>query len=186
MTTSVIRPGEVHARLALSDGQTAILRGPNWNDLDDLTDYINGLVAEGAQITKTEPISREAEAEWLGQRFSEIENERMIMLVAEVYGKVVAVGEVGPLTGERGHTGYLGIGVSKEKRGKGLGESLMRALLKLAKRADLKIVFLDAFATNKAAIGLYEKLGFKEIGRIPKGLLRQGNYIDLVRMAVEI
>jgi putative acetyltransferase len=162
-----------------------VLRGPDWKDLDDLTEYINDLVGERALITKTEPVARDAEAEWLGQRLSEMENGHAIMLVADVNGKVVAVAEIGLLTGERGHTGYLGIGVAKNKRRIGVGRSIMKALLELAKKAGLRIVFLDVFATNTVAISLYEKIGFKEVGRIPKGILRGGNYIDLVRMATE-
>ena len=95
MTTAIIKPGQVHSRVSLSNGKSAILRGPNWSDLDGLTEYINGLIREHAQITKTEPVTREAEAEWLGERLSEIENGRVIMLVAETNGNVAAVGEVG-------------------------------------------------------------------------------------------
>jgi ribosomal protein S18 acetylase RimI-like enzyme len=153
--------------------------------LDDLTGYINGLVSERAQITKTDQVTREAEAEWLGQRLAEIENKRMIMLVAEIKGRVVSVGEVGPLAGERSHTGYLGIGVTKDKRHIGLGKMMMEALLELAKKAQLQIVFLDVYATNDVAMTLYKKVGFREVGRIPKAILRDGNFIDLVRMVTE-
>ena len=186
MTASVIKPGQVYSQVSLANGESATLRGPNWNDLGDLIQYINGLVREHAEITKTEPVTREAEAEWLGERLSEIENSHMIMLVAEINGRVTAVGEVGLLTGERGHTGYLGIGVVKDKRRIGLGKGMMEALLELAKKAGLKIVILDVYATNKVAMSLYEKVGFKEVGRIPKGILRDGRFIDLVRMALEL
>jgi ribosomal protein S18 acetylase RimI-like enzyme len=170
----------------LANGDSAALRGPDWNDLDDLTEYINGLVREHAEITKTELVTRESEAEWLGERLSEIENGRVIMLVADVNGRVAAVGEVGLLTGERAHSGYLGVGVTRDKRRVGLGRSMMEALLELAKKAGLKIVILDAYGTNTAAISLYEKVGFKEVGRIPKGILRDGRFIDLVRMTAEL
>lgn len=186
MTKLIIKPGQIHSRVALATGETAILRGPNWNDLDDLIDYINGLVEERAYITKTEKVTREAEAEWLGQRLAEIENGHMIHLVAEVAGKVVGAGEVNQLPEERDHTGYLGIGISKSHRGQGLGTALMQALKELSKKAELEILILDVFATNTVAITLYEKIGFKEVGRIPKGIYRDGNYIDLVRMTSEL
>ena len=121
----------------------------------------------------------------MGQRLSEIESGRMIMLVADIDGQLVSVGEVEPLTGERSHTGYLGIGVTRNMRGTGLSKGMMIALLELAKRAGLKIVILDVFATNTVAIHLYESVGFKKVGRIPKGILRDGNYIDLIRMTTE-
>lgn len=186
MTKPIIKIGQVYSRVSLANGNTAILRSPNWSDLDDLTDYINGLVEERAPITKTEKVTREAEAKWLGQRLAEIENGHMIHLVAEVTGKVVGAGEVSQLPEERSHTGYLGIGISKIRRGQGLGTALMQALKELSKKVGLKILILDVFATNKVAITLYEKTGFKEVGRIPKGIYRDGNYIDLVRMTAEL
>jgi len=64
--------------------------------------------------------------------------------------------------------------------------AMMVALLELSQRAGLKIVILDVFATNIAAIKLYEKVSFKEAGRIIKGVLRDGKYIDLVRMTIEL
>jgi putative acetyltransferase len=122
----------------------------------------------------------------LGQRLAEIENGRIIMLVADIDSQIVSVGEVEAFTGERSHTGYLGIGVSKNNRRTGLGRGMMLALLALSEKIGLKIIILDVFATNAPAIRLYETVGFKEIGRIPKGILRDGNYLDLVRMATEI
>jgi putative acetyltransferase len=110
----------------------------------------------------------------------------MIHLVAEVAGKVVGAGEVSQLPEERSHTGYLGIGISMGYRGQGLGAALMQALKELSKKAGMKILILDTFATNKVAINLYEKTGFNETGRIPKGVYRDGNYIDLVRMTTEL
>ncbi|MGP8070482.1 MAG: N-acetyltransferase family protein [Candidatus Bathyarchaeia archaeon] len=186
MTKPIVKPGQIHSRVSLANGETAILRAPNWNDLDDLIEYINGLVEEHAHITKTEKVTREAEAEWLGQRLAEIENGHVIHLVAEVAGKVVGAGEVSQLPEERSHTGYLGIGISESHRGHGLGTTLMQALIELSKKTGLKILILDVFATNNVAVHLYEKIGFKETGRIPKGIYRDGNYIDIVRMTTEL
>jgi putative acetyltransferase len=186
LITSILCPGQRHSQLSLSNGDTAIIRSPEWRDLDGLTQYINGLVEEHAQIILTTPVTRESEAQWLGQRLSEIENGRMIMLVGDIRGRVASVGEVEILAGERAHTGYLGIGVSKNERGTGLGKGMMLALLELSKKMSLIIIILDVFATNTPAIRLYENVGFKEVGRIPKGILRDGNYIDLLRMTLQI
>ncbi|MEW6170012.1 MAG: GNAT family N-acetyltransferase [Candidatus Omnitrophota bacterium] len=53
-----------------------------------------------------------------------------------------------------------GVAVLKEFRSKGIGERLLRKAIFLAKSENLAI-FLDALETNKPAISLYEKLGFK-------------------------
>jgi ribosomal protein S18 acetylase RimI-like enzyme len=62
----------------------------------------------------------------------------------------------------------------------------MKKLLAQAKTMDLKILILEVYATNKRAIHLYKKIGFHETGRIPKGLYRNGNYIDEVIITQEL
>jgi putative acetyltransferase len=113
----------------------------------------------------------------------------VIALVAEVDGRVVASSDVAqrtPQYSEHSHVGILGIVVLKNARRVGLGKELMESLLQLAKRAGLKIMVLDMFATNTVARHLYESIGFVEVGKIPKAIHRDGKYIDLVRFAIEI
>lgn len=50
----------------------------------------------------------------------------------------------------------------------------------------MKVLILDVFDTNKVAKELYKKIGFKEAGKIPKGIRKKGKYIDLVKMALEL
>jgi ribosomal-protein-alanine N-acetyltransferase len=64
------------------------------------------------------------------------------------------------------------VGVRKRDQGKGYGEALMLALIEQAYIADAKWVTLEVRASNHGAMALYEKLGFKIIGR------RRGYYTD--------
>jgi ribosomal-protein-alanine N-acetyltransferase len=66
----------------------------------------------------------------------------------------------------------LNICVDPKWQGKGLGIKLLRRLLKLARQHGAETAFLEVRIGNKAAIGLYEKLGFVEIGQ------RRGYYPD--------
>jgi RimJ/RimL family protein N-acetyltransferase len=182
----LLRPGKVYQELTLKDGRNVVLRAPRWDDLDDFVTFINELVEERTEIARTEKETRDEEADWLGARLADIETGKMIAMVGEVGGHVIASSEVAARPWEQSHVGGLGIAILKEGRGVGLGTAMMNALLQLAKQAGLRTVILDHFATNSVARRLYEKVGFKEVGRIPKGVLRDGNYIDLVRMAVEL
>ncbi len=62
----------------------------------------------------------------------------------------------------------------------------MKVMIEDAKRWGLKMIILDAFATNKRAIHVYEKTGFRTVGQIPKAFLRDEGYIDEVRMVMEL
>jgi RimJ/RimL family protein N-acetyltransferase len=51
-----------------------------------------------------------------------------------------------------------------------------------AKKKGLKVLTLSAFASNKRAIHVYEKIGFAQTGLIPKKHFKEGKYIDEVIM----
>jgi RimJ/RimL family protein N-acetyltransferase len=188
MSTSVLRPGQRYKGVTLKDGRIAVLRAPDFHDLDALLAFINELVDEQAQIIRTTKPSRDEEAEWLGGRLAAIEKGNLVALVAEVNGRLIANSEVEQRTQfpEMSHVGVLGIAILKDARGVGLGTALMESLIQLARQMKLKIVILDTFATNTIAQRLYRKIGFVEVGKIPKGIHRNGSYTDLLRFAIEM
>lgn len=163
-----------------------ILRKPRWEDLDDLLGFINSLVEEDADILRETPVAREEEADWLGKRLASIEKGETIGIVAEVDGKVVANSEVMKRGGLMSHLGVLGIAVKKSYRGIGIGNELMETLIEESRKAGLKVLVLEVFGSNKVAKSLYAKMGFKDAGRIPKGVFKKGKYIDLLRMTLEL
>jgi [ribosomal protein S18]-alanine N-acetyltransferase len=64
------------------------------------------------------------------------------------------------------------VGVRRKDQGRGFGLALMLALIDRAYRLDSRWVTLEVRASNFGAMALYEKLGFKVIGR------RRGYYTD--------
>jgi len=60
-----------------------------------------------------------------------------------------------------------------------------KEILKLAKKElkpKPKIIRLSVFSTNKPAISLYKKIGFKIVAKIPKQISYKGKFIDEVIM----
>ena len=144
-------PGQTYKEIVLSDGRRAIVRVPDWHDLDDLLTFINELVQEHAEILIAAKVTRNDEAEWLGKRLAAIENGNLLALIAEIDRKIVASSDIGylaPENPEQNHIGVLGIVISKNARGIGLGTRLIELLLHLAKQVGLKVIILDMFATN--------------------------------------
>ena len=168
------------------DGRKVVLRPPKWEDLEGLMEYINSLVDEKAEIVLTKKVTREEEAEWLAKRLISIDKGDVIHVVAEVNGEVVAGAEVGKQKYRMSHVGMLGIGIKSGFRGIGIGTVIMKILIEESRKAGLKVLVLDVSDTNNIAKELYEKMGFKEAGKIPKGICKNGKYIDLVRMALEL
>jgi len=168
------------------DGREVVLRSIKWEDLDGCVEFINSLVEEGADILVDTKVSREDEADWLGKRLARAVKGEIIDIIAEVDGKMVANSEVEKRSGLMSHVGCLGIGIKADYRGIGIGTQVMQALEEESRKAGLKVLVLDAFATNKTAQALYRKMGFQDAGRIPKAICKNGKYIDLIRMTLEL
>ncbi|MFQ5933840.1 MAG: GNAT family N-acetyltransferase [Dehalococcoidia bacterium] len=181
-----MRSGVQLKTVELTDGREAVLRTPRWEDLDDFLDFIHALIDEEVDITILEKPTRESEAEWLANRLRSMESGRVIAVVGEVDGKVVANSEVMIKPGRMSHVGLLGISVSHEYRDVGLGYEMMKTLIEESRKEGLEVLVLDVFATNRRAIYQYEKVGFRHTGMIPKGIKRNRKHIDLLRMALEL
>lgn len=154
------------------------------SDLDDLLNFINSLVDEGAQILLEERTTREAEADWLGRLLADIEKNAVVDVVAEVDGLVVANSEMRRETGKRNHVGTLGIAIRDGYRGIGIGTEMLRVLIDESKKMGLKLLRLSVFEPNRRARHIYEKVGFREVGKFPGAIRAQDDYVDEVHMAL--
>ena len=96
---------------------------------------------------------------------SELDNRLSLWLVA-MDGDVVA-GYIGSQT-VLGEADILNVAVSTEYRRRGIGEKLIVALAQMLKaEKDVYQLTLEVRVSNEPAIALYDKLGFKEVGRRP-------------------
>ena len=69
--------------------------------------------------------------------------------------------------------------VHQQHRGKGLGLSLMRELIALARQQELHVMVGGIDVANKGSIALHEKLGFVSAGVIRQAAFKFGRWLDL-------
>ena len=181
-----MRPGTIFRKFQARDGREVTLRAPQWSDLDDMLDFINSLVDEGADIIVDMKTTREKEVDWLARKLSSLENELLIAVAAEVDGRFVGMVEVGPKMGRSRHVGVLGISLKDGYRDVGIGTELMREAENQAPRLGIEIIALDVFASNARGRRLYEKMGYRVVGRVPRGILREGEYIDDILLTKDL
>lgn len=181
-----MRAGTFLQTFKARDGRKVTLRTPRWEDLDDMLDFINSLVEEEAPIAVDEKPTRDQEVDWLAGRLSNLEKGRAIAIVAEVDDVMVGQVQVGPRVGRMSHVGNLGISVKQGYRDVGIGQELMREAEVQAQKLGLEIISLEVFASNERARHVYEKMGFREVGRTPRGVKYKGEYVDSVSMVKEI
>ena len=90
--------------------------------------------------------------------------------------------------GRCSHICNAGFIVKKSERGQGLGKFMAENYLYMARDLGYKASFFNlVFVSNEASIHLWRKLGFKEIGRVPKaGNLKDIGYTDALQFYYDL
>ena len=108
--------------------------------------------------------------------------------VAECGGEKAGYGEIRMVAGE---AQVYNIAIAPEFRRAGIGEALLRHMIDKAEADGCSLVTLEVRGGNEAAMALYHKLGFREVGR-RKGYYAKGDEdailmdLDLRKVEVEV
>jgi RimJ/RimL family protein N-acetyltransferase len=107
-----------------------------------------------------------------------------IYLVAEVKNEIAGFISFDNWDTRRtAHTGLFSVFIKKKWRGMGIGKILVNGMLDWAKTNPVnKKISLYVFSTNKNAIALYKKLGFKIEGRFRNDMIIDGKYVHSIAM----
>lgn len=114
------------------------------------------------QVAQLEKVCFGTEAWSLNSVTTELDNPLSMWLVA-LDGEQVA-GYVGSQT-VCNETDMMNVAVYPEYRRQGIAEALVTELVRQLKERDSHCLTLEVRASNVPAIGLYEKMGFAQVGR---------------------
>jgi L-phenylalanine/L-methionine N-acetyltransferase len=81
------------------------------------------------------------------------------------------------------HVAALGMSVSKEWRGRGVGSALLQEALRWARSVGVEKVSLTVYEHNTRAVALYRKFGFVDEGRLSGQSKKSYGYEDEVIMS---
>ncbi len=100
---------------------------------------------------------------WSAKSFLDAcKEEYNIYLVCEIEGRIAGYCGLWTVMGEGNITNMA---VDEKYRKCGIGTALMQAMELMGQKMDVSIFFLEVRASNVAAQKLYEKMGYREIGR---------------------
>jgi RimJ/RimL family protein N-acetyltransferase len=165
-------------RYLTRSGQGVTVREANDDDAAAIEDIVNCVALEKYYI-----VPERSREDW-DEAIKEIKGRRGLIIVAQVDEKIVGMAHLarGRLKKIR-HIGFLGISILRGFRGIGIGTAMMNYMLEWAeKQGELEKVSLTVFSTNKAAINLYRRFGFKVEGTSKKHYKIEGRYIDEITM----
>lgn len=153
-----------------------VVRSYTENDLSKMIEIWNEVVIDGIAFPQTECLDDTSGREFFGsQSYCGVAEDT-------VSGDLLGLYILHPNNvGRCGHICNASYAVSKNARGKRIGEKLVLDCLEQAKLLGFRILQFNAVVkTNAAARRLYEKLGFVQLGVIPQGfLMKDGHYEDI-------
>ncbi len=149
-------------------------------DKKDIRDAIliwNQVVEDGVAFPQTELLDESS-----GMRF--FEEQTFTGIACEAGSdKIVGLYILHPNNvGRCGHICNASYAVKRDVRGCHVGEALVRHCLATAKELGFGIMQFNAVVrSNTAALALYKKLGFTQLGIIPGGFrMKDGSYEDII------
>lgn len=145
-----------------------VLRYPSMSDLDGALGYINAVMKETEFLRHNRELSREEEKEWLEGTIKGMKDNNKVAIFVEVNGRIVGSGTVEKSFGASAHVGTLGISLLDRYTGLGIGTRYMKTLMEKAKDMGVEVVKLSHYESNDRARHVYEKLGFKPVGTMPR------------------
>ena len=176
-------------QIVLKNGKTAILRNGEESDGSAVFENFNQTHAE-TDFLLSYPDENSFDSETEGQYLKKkAESANEVEIIALVDGQVVGtagIDAVGTKDKLR-HRAEFGISVGKEYWGLGIGRALTEACIQCAREAGFTQLELDVVAQNERAMALYQKAGFVEYGRNPRGFhSRTGGYQEVVLMLLAL
>lgn len=167
------------------NGVDIVIRHCRRDDVERLLTFINTLSAEQTYITfQGEQVSLEEESRYVEGFIEKAVAHKAVKLLVFHAEELIGVADIITKEKVESHIGIFGITLAKEWRNKGIGSFLMKTVINEAKKniPQLQIVTLGVFGNNCFAKKLYEKIGFKEFGMLPKGIQHKGELVDHIWM----
>ena len=166
-------------------GREFVLRLPQPLDALQVVGYSNEFNAESEfTLFPEERITLTDAQGYINRVLAKIQRGEAVYLFAFCQEQLVGRVSLNLDSGVQRHQGELGISVRQGFRNLGLGRVMIEEVLELASQnlPGLEQAWLTTFANNDRALHLYQKLGFREFGRLPRGIKRGEEYCDFVYM----
>lgn len=146
-------------------------------DIPGAIEIWNQIVEEGVAFPQTEQLTEESGADFFAeQSFTGVAKNSQNGEIAGLY--ILHPNNIGRC----GHICNASYAVRSDLRGRHIGELLVTHCMNTAKALGFSILQFNAVVkSNAAALHLYKKLGFVQLGVIPAGFCRKdGRYEDII------
>lgn len=166
-------------------GREIIIRSAEEKDAQDLIDFLKIVSSETPFLIRDPDevtLSVEQEKDFINAKK---DSESELLMVAEIDGRHIGTCSLMSLGGFKRHRHRCDVAIAlyKEYCGCGIGRLVLETVLNIAKKTGYEQAELEVITSNKSAVALYEKLGFKIYGTFPDNMkYADGTYADAYYM----
>jgi RimJ/RimL family protein N-acetyltransferase len=163
--------------------ENIVIREAEIDDAEEMISYLNIVGGESDNLmhghegfkVPVEAVKRRIQASH--------DADNSIILIALAGEKIIARAELAGYPGARlHHNAKLSISVRKDYWNKKIGTMLMTEIIGHAKKMNLHNIELEVVAGNTAAIALYHKMGFSDVGVYRNYWFANNVYSDAIVM----
>jgi RimJ/RimL family protein N-acetyltransferase len=129
-------------------------------------------------------VDEEGQLEWWKNLYKKKDDKRYVICFADRPNVIIGRLRIQNINWLHNNC-EVGLDIMPEYRGKGYGVKSYEMLLEfLFNHMNMNMVYLKVAEFNPNAKKLYEKVGFKETGRLPQFYYRHGKYWDYIIMSL--
>lgn len=154
-------------------------------DIDGVTVIYNDAVAHTTAIWNETTVDSANRLAWLTERRRA---GYPVLVAVDAAGDVLGYASFGDWRAWDGyrHTVEHSVYVRADRRGSGIGEALMRALIERARGIGKHVMVAGIEARNAGSIRLHEKLGFEHAGLLRQVGAKFGAWLDLAFLQLRL
>ena len=163
--------------------ENIVYREAETDDAEEMISYLNIVGGESDNLMHG-PDGFKVPVEAVRRRIqASHDSDNSVILIALEGEKIIARAELAGFPGARlRHNARFSISVRKDYWNKKIGTTLMIKIIERAKKMNLHNIELEVVADNKAAIALYRKMGFSDVGVYKNYWFENNVYKDAIAM----
>ncbi|MGR3778665.1 GNAT family N-acetyltransferase [Bacillus paramycoides] len=161
-----------------------MIREATKKDLTFILDIYNDAILNTTAVYAYKPVTLENRIDWYEQK----QADGYPILVYEQDNKVVGFATFGPFRAWPAYKYSIehSVYVNKEYRKNGIGTSLMKALIAIAKEREYMTFIAGIDAENEKSIAMHKNYGFVYSGTISKAGYKFNRWLDLAFYQLEL
>lgn len=127
-------------------------------------------------------VSSKSDMKWLYEPGNNMHRYAMVLLNGDILIGSLSLHNIDHLN----RNAFIGIFIGEEEhRNNGYGAEAIRLILNYGfKTMNLHNIMLTVHADNCAGITCYQRVGFREVGRMREWVFKDGKYIDKIYMGI--